>query len=48
MQRVACAPPLFGGKRYDKTRDDINFQYVGESVDPIDWQKRPTFQQVVG
>ena len=33
---------------YDKKVDDIKFQYVGESVDPIDWQNRPTFQQVVG
>jgi acyl-homoserine lactone acylase PvdQ len=33
---------------YDKTQDDIKFQYVGESVDPIDWQNRPTFQQVIG
>ncbi len=33
---------------YDKKVDDIKFQYVGESVDPIDWQNRPTFQQVIG
>ena len=33
---------------YDKTLDDIHFQYVGETVKPIDWQNRPTFQQVVG
>ncbi len=33
---------------YDKTKDDIKFQYVGETVTPIDWQNRPTFQQVVG
>ncbi len=33
---------------YDKTNDDIQFQYVGETVAPMDWQNRPTFQQVVG
>ncbi|HEX4016399.1 MAG TPA: penicillin acylase family protein [Frankiaceae bacterium] len=33
---------------YDKTNDDIHFQYVGDTVAPIDWQNRPTFQQVVG
>jgi acyl-homoserine lactone acylase PvdQ len=33
---------------YEKTQDDIHFQYVGETVAPIDWQNRPTFQQVVG
>ncbi len=33
---------------YDKTTDDITFQYVGETVQPMDWQNRPTFQQVVG
>jgi hypothetical protein len=33
---------------YAKADDDIHFQYVGESVTPIDWQNRPTFQQVVG
>jgi hypothetical protein len=33
---------------YAKADDDIQFQYVGETVAPIDWQNRPTFQQVVG
>jgi acyl-homoserine lactone acylase PvdQ len=33
---------------YDKSNDDIQFSYVGETVAPIDWQNRPTFQQVVG
>ena len=33
---------------YDKSRDDIQFQFVGETVKPIDWQNRSTFQQVVG
>ncbi len=33
---------------YDKSKDAIAFQYVGETVTPIDWQNRPTFQQVVG
>ncbi len=34
--------------KYDKHRDDIQFQYVGQSVPAIDWQNRPTFQQVIG
>ena len=29
---------------YDKSRDDIKFMFVGESVKPIDWQNRSTFQ----
>ncbi len=33
---------------YQKASDNITFQYVGETVAPIDWQNRPTFQQVVG
>jgi acyl-homoserine lactone acylase PvdQ len=33
---------------YDKTRDDITFMYVGDTVKPIDWQNRSTFQQVIG
>ncbi len=33
---------------YDKGLDEIRFMYVGDTVPPIDWQNRPTFQQVVG
>jgi len=34
--------------RYDKTQDDIRSSTAGAvSVRPIDWQNRPTFQQVV-
>jgi acyl-homoserine lactone acylase PvdQ len=33
---------------YDKSRDDITFMYVGDTVKPIDWQNRSTFQQVIG
>ncbi len=33
---------------YDKKRDDIDFMFVGETTAPIDWQNRPTFQQVIG
>jgi hypothetical protein len=43
-QQVACLAKW----TYDKTNDDIQFEYVGDTVKPIDWQNRPTFQQVVG
>ena len=33
---------------YDKSKDDITFMFVGDTVKPIDWQNRSTFQQVVG
>ncbi|MCW2549579.1 MAG: hypothetical protein JWN96_4039, partial [Mycobacterium sp.] len=33
---------------YDKSQDDITFMYVGDTVKPIDWQNRSTFQQVIG
>jgi len=33
---------------HDKGLDEIRFMYVGDTVPPIDWQNRPTFQQVVG
>jgi acyl-homoserine lactone acylase PvdQ len=33
---------------YDKSQDDITFQFVGRTVPPIDWQNRSTFQQVIG
>jgi acyl-homoserine lactone acylase PvdQ len=33
---------------YDKSKDDITFMYVGDTVKPIDWQNRSTFQQVIG
>jgi hypothetical protein len=33
---------------YDKTQDDIRHSTAGVvGVRPIDWQNRPTFQQVV-
>ncbi len=31
-----------------KADDQIRFMYVGSTVAPMDWQNRPTFQQVVG
>ncbi len=33
---------------YDKTQDDIKFMFLGDTVAPIDWQNRSTFQQIVG
>jgi acyl-homoserine lactone acylase PvdQ len=33
---------------YEKSQDDITFMYVGDTVAPIDWQNRSTFQQVIG
>ena len=33
---------------YDKAQDDITFMFVGDTVAPIDWQNRSTFQQIVG
>jgi acyl-homoserine lactone acylase PvdQ len=33
---------------YEKSQDDIQFMFVGQTVKPIDWQNRSTFQQVIG
>ncbi|GAC1323210.1 MAG: hypothetical protein NVSMB13_02770 [Mycobacteriales bacterium] len=42
------APRPFAAWTYDKKQDDINASQVGAvDVPDIDWQNRPTFQQVV-
>jgi hypothetical protein len=33
---------------YEKSQDDIQFMFVGDTTAPIDWQNRSTFQQVIG
>jgi hypothetical protein len=33
---------------FDKTKDEIRFTYLGQNVKPLEWQNRPTFQQVIG
>jgi hypothetical protein len=33
---------------YDKTNDEIRFTFLGQSVTPLEWQNRPTYQQVIG
>ncbi len=33
---------------YDKSTDDIQFTYLGQTVTPLEWENRPTYQQVVG
>jgi hypothetical protein len=32
---------------YPTSKDEIQFTYVGDTVAPITWQNRSTFQQVV-
>ncbi|HSP38900.1 MAG TPA: penicillin acylase family protein [Frankiaceae bacterium] len=34
--------------RFDKSTDEIQFTYLGQNVTPLEWQNRPTFQQVIG
>jgi acyl-homoserine lactone acylase PvdQ len=33
---------------YDKSTDEIRFMYLGQNVTPLEWQNRPTYQQVIG